>query len=88
MPKASAPALVTSGAKASGVSGVGIHIECVGEGLPRIPHHQPGKGDQVPGYPREFLSVVMTGFEELPHELLDGVHEVQSVKGEIIEGCG
>ena len=67
--------------------GVGIHLEGVGEGLPRITRHQPRSGDQVPGYPLEFLPVVITAFGERSHEFLGGVQEVQSDKGEIIEGC-
>ena len=43
--------------------GVGVHLEGVGEGLPRVLTHQPGCCDQIPGYLLSFCQSTSLGFE-------------------------
>ena len=65
---------------------VRTHLKGVGEGLPRVLHHQPGCCDQVPSDPFEILPIILVGLGEFPHQFLDGKHEVEPVKGKVIEG--
>ena len=42
---------------------------------------------QVSGYPLELLPVVFIRLGEFSHQLLDDLHDVEPVKGKVVERC-